>query len=115
MNTALKKARILLPTRDVDLSKWAVVACDQFTSQPSYWNRVAEIVGDAPSTLKLTLPEAMLSESAQRSPMSPAAMRDYLYGGTLEEAVDGFVLVERTTPSGVRPGLVVALDLEQYD
>ncbi len=115
MNTALKKARILLPTHDVDLSKWAVVACDQFTSQPSYWNRVAEIVGDAPSTLKLTLPEAMLSESAQRIPMIQAAMRDYLYGGALEEAVDGFVLVERTTPSGVRPGLVVALDLEQYD
>ena len=115
MNTALKKARILLPTRDVDLSKWAVVACDQFTSQPSYWNRVAEIVGDAPSTLKLTLPEAMLADPAPRRPTSHAALREYLSCGTLEVAGDGFVLVERTTPSGVRPGLVFALDLEQYD
>ena len=68
MNTALKKARILLPTRDVDLSKWAVVACDQFTSQPSYWNRVAEIVGDAPSTLKLTLPEMCIRDRSGTEP-----------------------------------------------
>ena len=115
MNTALKKARVLLPAPGVDLEKWAVVACDQFTAQPSYWARVEELVGGAPSTLRLTLPEAMLAESAQRIPKIQAAMRDYLYGGTLVEAADGFVLVERTTPSGVRPGLVAALDLEQYD
>lgn len=115
MNTALKKARILLPAQGIDLTKWAVLACDQFTAQPAYWDRVEEIVGDAPSTLRLTLPEARLSEGAQRIPRIQAAMRDYLYGGTLEEAVDGFVLVERTTPSGIRPGLVVALDLECYD
>ena len=51
---------ILLPKKDVDMSKWAVVACDQFTSEPEYWERVEKTVGDAPSTLRLILPEANL-------------------------------------------------------
>lgn len=115
MKNALKKARILLPAKDVAPEKWAVVACDQFTAQPDYWNRVESLVGDAPSTLRITLPEIYLSESAVRVPKIHAAMEDYLARGVLTQAVDGFVLVERTTPSGVRPGLMVCLDLEEYD
>ncbi len=51
---------ILLPKEGTDLQKWAVVACDQYTSQPDYWDRVRRFAGDSPSTLKLTLPEVYL-------------------------------------------------------
>lgn len=115
MDTALRKARILLPAAGVAPEKWAVVACDQFTAQPDYWAKAEAVVGNAPSTLRLTLPEIFLDQSASRIPEIHAAMRDYLNQGVLTEAVNGFVLVERTTPSGVRPGLVAALDLEAYD
>ena len=115
MNTALKKASILLPNANVDPAKWAVVACDQFTAQPDYWAQTENIVRDAPSTLRLTLPEIYLRESDARVPAIHAAMADYLQSGVLTEAVEGFVLVERTTASGVRQGLVAALDLEAYD
>ena len=61
MTNALRTAEILLPREGIDLSKWAVVACDQFTAQPEYWREVEGIVGDAPSALRVTLPEAWLS------------------------------------------------------
>ena len=116
MYNALRTAEILLPGSGVDLSKWAVVACDQFTAQPEYWRRAEAIVGDAPSALRLILPEVWLSDSDGRVPAIHAAMRRYLDAGLLVPAVkDGFVLVERATPAGVRPGLVAALDLEEYD
>ena len=116
MDNALRTAEILLPRRGVDLTKWAVVACDQFTAQPEYWRQAEALVGQACSTLRLTLPEAWLDEREARIPAIHAAMREYLADGTLVPAVrDGFVLVERRTPAGVRPGLVAALDLEAYD
>ena len=116
MDNALRTAEILLPHPGIDPAKWAVVACDQFTAQPEYWRRADALVGDAPSALRLILPEVWLDEGAARIPAIHAAMRDYLDGGTLVPAVkDGFVLVERETPSGARPGLVAALDLEAYD
>ena len=116
MSNALKTAEILLPKAGIDLTKWSVVACDQFTAQPDYWERAEALVGDAPSALRLTLPEVWLSESEARIPAIHAAMKEYLASGVLETAVrDGFVLIERTTASGVRPGLIVALDLECYD
>ena len=116
MYNALRTAEILLPGSGVDLSKWAVVACDQFTAQPEYWRRAEAVVGDAPSALRLILPEVWLAESDARVPAIHAAMRRYLDDGLLVPAVkDGFVLVERATPAGVRPGLVAALDLEEYD
>ena len=116
MNDALHTAEILLPRPGIDLAKWAVVACDQFTAQPEYWERARAIVGDAPSALNLILPEVWLSEGEARTPAIHRAMSEYLDGGLLAPAVkDGFVLTERTTPAGVRPGLVAALDLEAYD
>ena len=59
---------ILLPAPTIDLKKWSVIACDQFTSQPEYWQKVAEIVGDSPSTFNITLPEIYLGkpEEAER-------------------------------------------------
>ena len=58
---------MLLPNKDIDLQKWAVIACDQYTSQPEYWKEVESFVGDVPSALKLTLPEIYLGEAKQRT------------------------------------------------
>ena len=116
MIDALKTADILLPKPGIDLTKWAVVACDQFTAQPEYWRKVEQIVGDAPSGLRMTLPEIWLSESEQRIPRIHRTMQEYLDEGILQTAVnDGFVLVCRETGTGPRPGLMVCLDLDQYD
>lgn len=116
LNNALHTADILLPRPGVAPEKWAVVACDQFTAQPEYWQSADMLVGDAPSTLRLILPEVWLGEDEGRIPAIHRTMSQYLADGTLALAVkDGFVLVERQTPAGVRPGLVVALDLEAYD
>ena len=61
-NIGMRPADILLP-KGCDMTKWAVVACDQFTSQPSYWEEVERLVGDAPSTLRLILPELRLNDA----------------------------------------------------
>ena len=115
-NPVVRSANILLPAAGVAPEKWAVVAVDQYTSQPEYWDEVNRIVGDAPSTLRLTLPEVYLKEGDIRIPAMQRCMRDYLANGTLTEAVTGgYILVERSTESGVRLGLMACLDLEQYD
>ena len=111
-----RPAEILLPAAEIARETWACVACDQYTSQPEYWERTAEIVGDNPSTLRLMLPECYLGESETRIPEIHAAMADYLKRGILAPAVkNGFVLCRRTTPSGTRLGLVGTVDLEEYD
>ncbi|MBQ7305174.1 MAG: DUF1015 domain-containing protein [Clostridia bacterium] len=115
-NIGICPASILLPREDVHPTTWACVACDQYTSQPEYWEDVALQVGDAPSTLRLMLPECYLSETEARVPVINQTMVDYLAKGILQEAVAcGYVLVERSTQSGQRIGLVCAVDLEQYD
>lgn len=107
---------IYLPAAFVDPHKWAVVACDQFTSQPEYWQEVEKEVGDAPSTLRMILPEIYLNEAASNVPAIHNSMRKYLKSGVLEKKVEnGFVLTERTTESGVRLGLIAAIDLNAYD
>lgn len=112
---ALKPTDIYLPSAGIDLSKWAVVACDQFTSQPDYWHAVEDTVGDAPSTLRLIQPEVFLKDGDNTAAVN-ATMHRYLTDGTLTPAVrDGFIVVERTTVSGTRLGLMAALDLECYD
>ncbi len=114
--TALRPAEILLPESSAAPETWACVACDQYTSEPEYWRKVADTVGDRPSTLQLMLPECDLGESAQRIPKIHAAMKKALEEGVLRPAVKrGFVLCERTTGSGVRPGLVGTIDLEDYE
>ncbi|MDX2019822.1 MAG: DUF1015 domain-containing protein [Deltaproteobacteria bacterium] len=109
---------LLLPRSDVSLQTWAVVACDQYTSQPEYWQRVEARVADKPSTLKVTLPEVYLDkpDTGARIAEINATMAAYLKDGVLAEEAPGFMLVERRTrPDRIRRGLVVALDLERYD
>lgn len=109
-------ADILLP-KVASMSKWAVIACDQFTSQPEYWQRVRESVGDAPSTLRLVLPEAELGiDDDARAAQIDAEMARLLREGLFEEYKGAMIYVERTLLSGkVRRGLVGAVDLEAYD
>ncbi len=115
-NLGILPCDLLLPAAHVDATLWACVACDQYTSQPEYWQSVSEQVGEAPSCMKLVLPECYLAETEQRVPRIHEEMRKYAADGTLEQRVtEGFVLLERTTASGKRLGLVCCADLEQYD
>lgn len=109
---------ILLPVAGTDLRRWAVVACDQFTSQPQYWQQLEEEIGDAPSTLRLIYPEVYLSEDDPEARIASinASMRSYLEQGLLQPLPGSFLLVRRESESElVRWGLMVALDLEAYD
>ena len=107
---------ILLPKAGLDLTKWAVVACDQYTSQPDYWNEVETLVGDAPSTFKLIYPEIYLNEPDGESRIKSIRehMDRYLTEGLLEPH-DCMVYVEREAAGRVRKGLVLCVDLEAYD
>ena len=109
-------ADVLLPKKGIDLRKWATIACDQFTSQPEYWEQVAREVGDAPSTLNLILPEVYLGkpEEMERIQTAQKTMRRYLDDGIFE-VYSGLIYVERTVMGKTRHGLILALDLEKYD
>ena len=108
--------QVYLPKSGTDLTKWAVIACDQFTSQPEYWNEVEKIVGDAPSTLNLTFPEVYLEEPGgeERIKNIQTAMHKYMDEGILQPQ-DGLIYVERTVAGKTRKGIVLCLDLEAYD
>ena len=111
----IRPTEILLPTPGVQPEKWACIACDQYTSEPDYWRQAESFVGDAPSALRLILPECNLNQSEALIPRIHAAMADDLAQGILRVGVSsGFVLCERTTPAGTRLGLVCAVDLEAY-
>lgn len=112
----IQSAKILLPREGIDLNKWAVVACDQFTSEPEYWDEVTAYVGDSPSTLRIILPEVYLESPDKEARIEKinATMKDYLDSGILRERFEGLMLVERETRKK-RKGLVVALDLENYE
>ena len=112
----VRPADFLLPAAHVDPTAWACVACDQYTSQPEYWQEAAMIAGDRPSCVKLVLPECFLPETAERVPRIHGEMARCLADGVLAQRVtDGFILVERSTQEGQRLGLVCVCDLEQYD
>ena len=117
MYTPIRLPKLLMPREGIDLSKWAVIACDQYTSQPDYWNNADSIVGDVPSTLRLTLPEVYLEQPdvKERTAKIQDAMLRYQQDGTLTEYEPGMMLVERTTKSGTRRGVVLSFDLEAYD
>lgn len=108
--------RIYLPRPGIDLGKWAVIACDQFTSQPEYWEKVAKIVDNSPSTLNMIFPEVYIDKPGmdERIRHIQKTMLDYLSQGLLEPH-DGMVYVERSVEGRTRRGLVLAIDLEQYD
>ena len=111
----IRPAEILLPAPSVNPETWACIACDQYTSEPEYWQKAYKTAGDAPSALRLILPEYDLKHGEERIPAIHAAMADYLAKGLLVPAVEnGFVLCERSVPGGSRLGLVCTVDLEQY-
>lgn len=115
-NKCYKSAEILLPDfSSVDAKKWAVVACDQFTSEPHYWEAAGKEVSDAPSTLRMILPEVYLSETEQRIGAINNTIKEYL-NGILLSYPDSMIYTERTQSDGtVRRGIVMAIDLEAYD
>jgi len=111
----IRPAQILLPAAGVKPETWACIACDQYTSEPEYWEKAFAVAGDAPSAIRLILPEYNLKNSESLIPQIHRTMADYLAQGLLAPAVDpGFILCERTIASGTRLGLVCAVDLEQY-
>ncbi len=111
-----KPADILIPG-NIDMSAWSVVACDQYTSQPDYWQRVEEIVGNKPSALNIVFPEIFLSDdNSPRIEKINKAMNSYIDSGIFKEYKKALVYVERTIGGGrVRRGIVGAVDLEAYD
>ena len=113
----LSTAEFLLPRKGVDMSKWAAIACDQFTSDRAYWDKLDAYVGDAPSTLRLILPEVYLGDGdgEKRAADIYAAMERYCADGTLE-GKRGFVVVDRRQNDGRhRLGAVAVVDLEEYE
>jgi len=117
-NLGFYPADILLPNKDVDMTKWAVVACDQFTSQPEYWQAVEKTVGESPSTLRLILPEAKLGEPDVEEQIRKinVVMEEYLAADLFREWKDSLIYMERTQSDGkVRRGLIGKVDLEQYN
>lgn len=114
--TCFSAADILLPNFEHTKGEtWAVVACDQFTSEPEYWQKAEALVGDAPSALRLILPEAYLEETEARVPIINRTMREYL-DGVLTEHKSSMIYLERTQSDGkVRRGLIGKIDLEAYD
>ena len=115
-NKCYKSADILLPDfSKVDAKKWAVVACDQFTSEPHYWESADKEVGSAPSTLRMILPEVYLSETNQRISAINSTITNYL-NTVLLSYPNSMIYTERTQSDGtVRRGIVMAIDLEAYD
>ena len=116
MNIPFKRGNIFLP-KNTDMTKWSVVACDQYTSEPEYWNDVEKIVGDAPSTLKLTLPEIYLEDEniSERIAKINSNMKALLDEDFFNEYKDSMIYLERTQIDGkIREGLIGVVDLEAY-
>ena len=116
-NLGFSPADILLP-HDCDLTKWSVVACDQYTAQPDYWKRVEARVGESPSTLKLILPESKLTGDGVKNAIETInqTMKSYVKDNTFTELDSTLIYVERKLCNGkIRHGLVGCVDLEQYD
>lgn len=111
---AIGPAKFLLPNESIDMEKWAVIACDQFTSQPDYWENVRRVRRGSPSALDIVYPEAWLDQGDRRIAQINAQME--IYARTvLTREVEGFILVERETSDGLRIGLLAVVDLEKYD
>ena len=115
--TGFSSADVLLPKKGIDLKKWAVIACDQYTADPEYWEKVEESVGEAPSTLRITLPEIYLEKEGKEERIRKinTTMDEYLENGIFTEYKDSYILVERKSETGTRFGIVGKIDLEEYD
>ena len=108
---------ILVPDEKINKKKWAVIACDQYTSNPDYWTKTTRAIGGSPSALHIILPEAFLRDAdvEERIRHAKETMENYISDGVLVKLPAGAILVERETPYGTRVGLVLSVDLERYD
>ena len=108
--------QVYIPKASIDLTKWSVIACDQFTSEPEYWHEVEKIVGDSVSTLNLIFPEVYLEneDKNERVKNIQMAMKKYVEDDLLQ-LHEGLIYVERTIRGKIRKGIMLCLDLEQYD
>ncbi len=105
---------ILLP-KNADMSAWAVIACDQYTSDEEYWSNLRKFIGGKPSAYNVIFPEIYLKDNPERRISDiNSAMQNYLESGFFKTVNGGFILVERTTDSGMRTGIMLAVDLEKY-
>jgi len=114
----LKIPEILLPTKNIPMNKWAVIACDQYTQDREYWESVKNATNGNPSSLNLILPEVFLNDSDKQERISKirSTMKEYLETKVFDEPKLGFLYLERSTAYGrTRKGLIVAVDLESYD
>lgn len=116
-NEIFKRADILLP-QGIDNSKFSVVACDQYTSEPDYWNAVKDYVGDSASALKMIFPEIYLKTADFEKTIENIneSMKDYLQKDLFKEYKNSFIYLERTLKNGsVRKGVMGMVDLEEYN
>ena len=116
--TAFQSADILIPKSNIDMSKWSVVACDQYTSEPEYWESVYNTVRDAASTLKLILPEIFLEDENVDTRIEEIhdTMNSYLKNNIFDEYKDSMIYVQRLQSNGIlREGIIGCIDLECYD
>lgn len=110
-------ADIMLP-KNAPMEKWAVIACDQFTSDTEYWQRVKNTAGQSPSTYNLILPEALLGtpQEEKQTALINSTMSEYMEQGVFTTYANSFVYVERTMENGtIRKGIIGMVDLEAYD
>ncbi|MBQ8719291.1 MAG: DUF1015 family protein, partial [Clostridia bacterium] len=115
-NQVFFPADILLPSPDLTAKgSWACIACDQFTSEPEYWTAAEQLVGDAPSTLHLMLPEVYLNDAANRLPVIHAAMHEALQNVLISHPGSMIALSRIQSDGRERRGLVGMIDLEAYD
>ncbi len=117
---ALRMPDLLLPNKEIDLYAWSVIACDQFTSDVSYWDKVAHIVKDKPSTFRLMLPEIYIELHKELLPQYFESIRShtrtYLKNSIFTTHKDCFLLVKRKTlQNRTRYGIMMQIDLAQYD
>ncbi|MCR4617577.1 MAG: DUF1015 domain-containing protein [Lachnospiraceae bacterium] len=116
-DVAFSPADVLLP-KDADMEKWAVVACDQFTSEPDYWEEAAQIADNNPSALNLILPEVYLggNDVEERIAAINSNMKEYLDCNVFKCEKDALIYVERTQSDGrIRKGIVGKVDLDDYE
>lgn len=113
----IRVPQILYP-KNMDLSSWSVIACDQYTQDKDYWKKAEENAKGKPSTLNLILPEVYLNspDKSQRIEQIRKTMKSYLEEGVFDQPKEAFIYIERTTAFGrTRKGLVAQIDLETYE
>jgi hypothetical protein len=115
--TVIKAPRVLLPSKNIDLTRWSIIACDQFTSEPEYWQQVTDWVGDQPSTLRMVFPEVYLGKNdAEIIRSINQTMKDYHQKSLFDDIGECFVLIDRKTEYRERRlGLIISIDLDAYE